>query len=508
MTLLVTKGLHFKKAENVTMDLPSSTITSFWSRKLESSKEHFIIIEMMRINVSKDYENYFNATIVEKSSHYKKKLRINLPVSRLLNLMIGVMEWIKRVLAGIFGAIGIYPFSYHFETNVWRAFCELWGPLTNTLHHGARVKLAFHFMTVNWRFTNEDLLTIINILQQLLNYYVLMLSFASFIIEQTDYEKGKVGAKKKSSLCISCQERMKNLNVIVKGPTGFCYIYHGLGKATCNPDNPSKANIIFPNYYVIGWLAELFTSPYHCCPDGDFPSLVYYGALLGSKLSLAQARHIFRDGRYLSVRASSYHEDSCNGQDVTNMALLDEHFKFLLSIRSSVLPVRVRVELLCNPITPTDLLANLDLIKGFRLIAWALAVLQRQRSIEDWIRKSICKRVEVIISIISNHGSPSDLICWLSSKIEEIFEVVKTVAKIEELVDVDRVKALSDKDLTCSSEIAYMEGQLNNLSSEALKLKVAGADSQNTRGFDHPVLEKEKDHLKNLISFVISFKNV
>ena len=43
--------------------------------------------------------------------------------------------------------------------------------------------------------------------------------------------------------------------------------------------------------------------------------------------------------------------------------------------------------------------------------------------------------------------------------------------KIEDSVDIDRVKALSDQDLTCSSKITDIEDQLNNLSSEASKLK-------------------------------------
>ena len=63
-------------------------------------------------------------------------------------------------------------------------------------------------------------------------------------------------------------------------------------------------------------------------------------------------------------------------------------------------------------------------------------------------------------------------IWWLSSKIEEIFGAVVTVVKIEDLVDIDRVKALSDQDLTCSSKITHIEDQLNNLSSEASNLKV------------------------------------
>jgi len=61
-----------------------------------------------------------------------------------LTFMTGVMEWTKRVFvrfeeplkqAGIFGAVGVSQCPYHFDANVWRAFCELWGPLTNTLHH-------------------------------------------------------------------------------------------------------------------------------------------------------------------------------------------------------------------------------------------------------------------------------------------------------------------------------------------------------------------------------------
>ena len=63
-------------------------------------------------------------------------------------------------------------------------------------------------------------------------------------------------------------------------------------------------------------------------------------------------------------------------------------------------------------------------------------------------------------------------IFWLSSKVEEIFDIVESVAHIEELVDFDRVKALSDQDLIYSSEIVHIEGQLNILSCEASKLKL------------------------------------
>ncbi|KAJ8439084.1 hypothetical protein Cgig2_009227 [Carnegiea gigantea] len=134
--------------------------------------------------------------------------------------------------------------------------------------------------------------------------------------------------------------------------------------------------------------------------------------------------------------------------------------------------------------------------------------------------------------------------------IEEIFGVVETTAKIEELVDVDRVKALSDQDPTYSSKIPYIEGQLNNLSSDTSKLKEILREEEGLHkmrknltiqqrslieaesklkfslyskkreveqvkedmikaGFSKlRYLEKERDSLKNLISFVISFNNV
>ena len=73
-------------------------------------------------------------------------------------------------------------------------------------------------------------------------------------------------------------------------PSVLGYIYHILGEAASHPDNPGKANVIFPCHYVIGWLAKLFPCLYRRRPDsdclGDFSTLVYYAGLLGSKLSL------------------------------------------------------------------------------------------------------------------------------------------------------------------------------------------------------------------------------
>ena len=87
------------------------------------------------------------------------------------------------------------------------------------------------------------------------------------------------------------------------------YIYHGLGEAASNPDHPKKGNTIFPNHYVICWLAELFPCLYRRLLDsdclGNFPSLVYYARMLGGTLTLRQARHVCRNGRYLSLRPAN-----------------------------------------------------------------------------------------------------------------------------------------------------------------------------------------------------------
>ena len=47
-------------------------------------------------------------------------------------------------------------------------------------------------------------------------------------------------------------------------------------------------------------------------------------------------------------------------------------------------------------------------------------------------------------------------IYWLSSKIEEIFGVVKATVNNKKLVDIGWVKALSNQDLTCSSKIFHI----------------------------------------------------
>ncbi|KAJ8430056.1 hypothetical protein Cgig2_011591 [Carnegiea gigantea] len=225
--------------------------------------------------------------------------------------------------------------------------------------------------------------------------------------EQTGSKKGKFEAKKRSSVCIFHQERMTYLSVttdafwlshfvlpygkeavrprtfvmvalmasrhqINLASTVLGYIYHSLGEVASHPDHPNKANAIFFSHYLIVCLAKLFPCLYHRCPDSDCPSgfstLVHYAGLLGSKLSLSQATHIFRDGRYLSLRANSYFEDYNNGRDVIDMGYRMRILNFFCLFGPLYFLYVVEPNYFGSPITPNDLLANLDSIKRFHLI--------------------------------------------------------------------------------------------------------------------------------------------
>ncbi|KAJ8421650.1 hypothetical protein Cgig2_019223 [Carnegiea gigantea] len=276
--------------------------------------------------LTKDYKNYFNATVLEEvnteccgpeiypdeeepsptqAPYRKKELGINLPISTTKRVLTRFEEPLKQ--AGIFGAIDVSQFSYHFDANVWQAFCELWGPLTNTLHHGAgEVNISLYdlerigglptFEAVYEEFLspNKDLTGH--------NKYpatvAKLLPIHAELCSRFGLPHGKDVIRLETFVMAALMASRQRISL---APTALGYIYHGLRKAASHPDHPGKANTIFPIHYVIGWLAELFPFLYRRRPDsdcpGDFPTLVYYAGLLGSKLSLAQARHIFGDGR-------------------------------------------------------------------------------------------------------------------------------------------------------------------------------------------------------------------
>ncbi|KAJ8420352.1 hypothetical protein Cgig2_004353 [Carnegiea gigantea] len=132
MGLLAMEGLHFNMAKHVNIDLiidvqaPCKALI-----KLESSKGHC-----------------FNATALKMVSTERRGQEIY-PTEEEFNPSLHMLLTRRRNWGfsfkfqgplqqdGIFGVFSVSQFPYHFETNVWRSFCELLGPLTNTLHHGA-----------------------------------------------------------------------------------------------------------------------------------------------------------------------------------------------------------------------------------------------------------------------------------------------------------------------------------------------------------------------------------
>ncbi|KAJ8429201.1 LOW QUALITY PROTEIN: hypothetical protein Cgig2_032987 [Carnegiea gigantea] len=317
--------LRFKMDKNVTTGLIIDIQTPCKVRIKQGILLYRRNDENKCVNVSKDYENYFNATFVKKVNTECRGPEIY-PAEEefyptLHWLLIGRRNWGSTfqfrdrstfmIGAGIFGVVGVSQFPYHFDAN---AFCELWGLLTNTLHRGAGEIEVLPILGA----TYEEFLPPNKDLTGHNKYPATVVEMLRIHAKLCRFHK-KFETQKKSPLRISCQERIADLNVTAKGelpaflafwlscfvlphgkevirpeafvmaalmasgqrislaPTVLGYIYHDLGDATSDPDHPGKANTIFPSYYVIGWLAELFPCFYRRrldsnCP-GDFPTL-------------------------------------------------------------------------------------------------------------------------------------------------------------------------------------------------------------------------------------------
>ncbi|KAJ8441660.1 hypothetical protein Cgig2_019047 [Carnegiea gigantea] len=171
---------------------------------------------------------------------------------------------------------------------------------------------------------------------------------------------------------------------------------------------------------------------------------------------LRAIRSISRNGRSISFRASAFWKQSPKGRDYVDMKLSDEDFKFLLSIRSFELPVRIGSELLTESYYPNRFAYQF----GF-------------------------------------------------DQVEEAFNVAEIVAKIEGLVDIQRLHLLSSQDSAYTSEIAHMEDNLKELSSDTLELeckeKEILKEKERLRVAKLQDLEKEKNQLNHLVNSIISF---
>jgi len=82
-------------------------------------------------------------------------------------------------------------------------------------------------------------------------------------------------------------------------------------------------------------------------------------------------------------------------------------------------------------------------------------------------KKRVFRSLKILYSMVENSQLSTVEISWLTAKIEETFNSAEIVAKIEEMVDTERLNLLSSRDSTYSFEIAQLE---TNLRSYPLKL--------------------------------------
>ncbi|KAJ8431944.1 hypothetical protein Cgig2_000003 [Carnegiea gigantea] len=153
---------------------PSSILTS-------------ILVKRVRIN--KDYKNYFNATVLGEVNTEHRGGEGYLVEDEfypaLHTLLTGRRYW------------GL-TFQFQGRSSFMRAFCELWGLLTNTLHHGAReVAISLYDLERIGGFTK----LIIFIMTSGLTIFTENTWFTS-----RTSKKEKVESRKRSPLCISHQE--------------------------------------------------------------------------------------------------------------------------------------------------------------------------------------------------------------------------------------------------------------------------------------------------------------
>ncbi|KAJ8430923.1 LOW QUALITY PROTEIN: hypothetical protein Cgig2_033551 [Carnegiea gigantea] len=290
--------------------------------------------------------------------------------------------------------------------------------------------------------------------------------------EQTDSEKGKIWQRKGTLTCLR-QERMANLNVIAEGELA-AFLAFWLSRFVL-PHGKEGRSIY--NGYLDGFWQRISLALIVL-------GYIYYG--LGEATSHpnhpGKANTIFPSHYVMELFLSLYrcHLDSdCHGDFpslVYYAGLLVVNFHYpkldtfsrMGNIFLSELALIVR----------TLIMVEMDLLANIARVSQSLSAL--------------CSMIDIYkLSTIE--------ICWLSSRIEEIFGIVEIAANIEELVDIDRVKALSDHDLTYSSEITHIEGQLHNLSNEASELNIKDSIFQAIGSGEREGLSQEFDQVCNLL---------
>ncbi|KAL6225757.1 hypothetical protein ACLB2K_004606 [Fragaria x ananassa] len=150
---VVGKGIEYMRSQSLNSihvdDPPKDIITLMTEVELNSSSITFRQDREDQVDNQSDgvpfvfEENFY--PVLHKMLSTEQDWSTSLCFEGCATLEIGLMEWTELILAkfesilnqaGIYGVVGISQYPYHYCPNVWKAFLELWSPLTNTLHHG------------------------------------------------------------------------------------------------------------------------------------------------------------------------------------------------------------------------------------------------------------------------------------------------------------------------------------------------------------------------------------
>ncbi|XP_062118261.1 uncharacterized protein LOC133831870 [Humulus lupulus] len=133
-------------------------------------------------------------------------------------------------------------------------------------------------------------------------------------------------------------------------PSVLGCIYHDLNIAATHVQGQGQS--FLPIHYVLGWLVEHFRDLYSNWSSSiDLPFLSKYVGVPAENQSLNAARRILREEDYVIHRPYSFPaEEDFDCMD--NEDLSEDRFEMLVSMHSSMLPVRVGKELYVEPYFP------------------------------------------------------------------------------------------------------------------------------------------------------------
>ncbi|CAN6711811.1 unnamed protein product [Malus baccata var. baccata] len=392
---------------------------------------------LMKVNNEADGDTKFKVDVnffplLHRMIREKTDLGLSVKVTGCATLQVGVLEWTETTLrtyasvlrqANIYGAVAVSRYPYKYSSNVWKAFCELWGPLTNTFHQGnGEMSISLYDLKVigglpilgapykEFIPPNGDLCKketypstfpeLLRIHSQLCKFYGQKQIFWNQWLDH--FYRGKIvyaGYGEKNQRMSPNEQKIVKARGILQEvtkegalatflgskvsltPTVLGYIYHSLGDIVSCPRGPGFTYISMPVHYIVGWLGEHFPFLYRSRPDSDFPEgypqLARYAGVEPREVNISQARFIFRSDKSVIYRPTVFVEEKgCSLMD--NEDLSDDYFEFLVCVRTAKFPVRIGEHLWLEPYFPNRFARQFGFDQGVPTNKLAFGVSSRQ----------------------------------------------------------------------------------------------------------------------------------